>query len=40
LDESLDRAWEVLLTLPRSQLGMIPADLLDAHAPPRGEGPP
>ncbi|WP_030736872.1 V-type ATP synthase subunit B [Streptomyces sp. NRRL S-31] len=34
LDDSLDRAWEVLLTLPRSQLGMLPADLLDAHAPP------
>ncbi|MFF3164703.1 V-type ATP synthase subunit B [Streptomyces sp. NPDC003273] len=37
LDDSLDRAWEVLLTLPRSQLGMLPADLLDAHAPPRRE---
>ncbi|MFD8034583.1 V-type ATP synthase subunit B [Streptomyces sp. NPDC059717] len=33
LDDSLDRAWEVLLTLPRSQLGMLPADLLDTHAP-------
>ncbi|MFF8991260.1 V-type ATP synthase subunit B [Streptomyces sp. NPDC014983] len=32
LEDSLDRAWEVLLTLPRSQLGMIPAELLDAHA--------
>ncbi|WP_330433995.1 V-type ATP synthase subunit B [Streptomyces sp. NBC_00825] len=39
LDEALGRAWEVLLTLPRSQLGMIPADLLDAHTPPRGEEP-
>ncbi|WP_234532677.1 V-type ATP synthase subunit B [Streptomyces shenzhenensis] len=37
LDESLDRAWEVLLTLPDSQLGMIPAELLDAHRPPRNE---
>ncbi|MDI1452849.1 V-type ATP synthase subunit B [Streptomyces sp. ATE26] len=37
LDDSLDRAWEVLLTLPRSQLGMLPADLLDAHARPRRE---
>ncbi|MFI8239251.1 V-type ATP synthase subunit B [Streptomyces sp. NPDC085866] len=39
LEESLDRAWEVLLTLPRSQLGMIPADLLDTHAPPQNEEP-
>ncbi|OIK28331.1 V-type ATP synthase subunit B [Streptomyces malaysiense] len=38
LEDSLDRAWEVLLTLPRSQLGMIPADLLDAHAPAADEG--
>ncbi|MGW4435128.1 V-type ATP synthase subunit B [Streptomyces sp. NPDC004596] len=37
LGDSLDRAWEVLLTLPRSQLGMLPTDLLDAHAPPRRE---
>ncbi|GGY88863.1 V-type ATP synthase subunit B [Streptomyces olivaceoviridis] len=37
LDDSLDRAWEVLLTLPRSQLGMLPAGLLDAHAPPRDQ---
>ncbi|MFE5403036.1 V-type ATP synthase subunit B [Streptomyces sp. NPDC056580] len=37
LGDSLDRAWEVLLTLPRSQLGMLPADLLDAHAPPPRE---
>ncbi|KOV53573.1 ATP synthase subunit B [Streptomyces sp. AS58] len=37
LDESLDRAWEVLLTLSRSQLGMLPADLLDAHAPPQDQ---
>ncbi|MCX4404560.1 hypothetical protein ACFV8Z_17220 [Streptomyces sp. NPDC059837] len=39
LDESLDRAWEVLLTLPRSQLGMMPADLLDDHARPQDEEP-
>ncbi|MFF2200391.1 V-type ATP synthase subunit B [Streptomyces sp. NPDC058145] len=38
LDESLDRAWEVLLTLPRSQLGMLPADLLDARRPPPAGG--
>lgn len=37
LDDSLDRAWEVLLTLPRSQLGMLPADLLDTRTPPRYE---
>ncbi|MEU7380340.1 MULTISPECIES: V-type ATP synthase subunit B [unclassified Streptomyces] len=37
LDDSLDRAWEVLLTLPRSQLGMLPADLLDTRAPPQDE---
>ncbi|MFJ1730552.1 V-type ATP synthase subunit B [Streptomyces sp. NPDC088254] len=37
LDDSLGRAWEVLLTLPRSQLGMLPAGLLDAHAPPQGQ---
>ncbi|GED83149.1 V-type ATP synthase subunit B [Streptomyces sp. 6-11-2] len=37
LDDSLDRAWEVLLTLPRSQLGMLPADLLDTRTPPQDE---
>jgi V/A-type H+-transporting ATPase subunit B len=31
LDEALDRAWEVLLALPRSQLAMLPAELLDAR---------
>jgi V/A-type H+-transporting ATPase subunit B len=39
MEESLNRAWEVLLTLPRSQLGMIPADLLDTYAPPQDEEP-
>ncbi|MFC5779615.1 hypothetical protein [Streptomyces aureus] len=39
MDKSLYRAWEVLLTLPRSQLGMIPADLLDDHVPPQDEEP-
>ncbi|WP_317440842.1 V-type ATP synthase subunit B [Streptomyces collinus] len=38
--DSLDRAWEVLLTLPRSQLGMLPVGLLDAHTPPHHEEPP
>lgn len=37
LDDALDRAWEVLLTLPRSQLGMLSANLLDAHAPPQDQ---
>ncbi|MFH8475751.1 V-type ATP synthase subunit B [Streptomyces sp. NPDC018000] len=31
LDQTLDRAWQVLLTLPRSQLAMLPNALLDAH---------
>ncbi|MFF4948784.1 V-type ATP synthase subunit B [Streptomyces chattanoogensis] len=31
LDETLEAAWRVLLTLPRSQLSMLPAELLDAH---------
>ncbi|MFE3493128.1 V-type ATP synthase subunit B [Streptomyces sp. NPDC059175] len=34
LDEAMDRAWRTLLTLSRSQLGMIPAALLDAHERP------
>jgi V/A-type H+-transporting ATPase subunit B len=32
LDDTLDRAWRVLLRLPRSELGMLPVALLDAHA--------
>ncbi|MER8162035.1 V-type ATP synthase subunit B [Streptomyces sp. NPDC094472] len=31
LDRTLDTAWQVLLTLPRSQLAMLPPALLDAH---------
>ncbi|MBN0042777.1 V-type ATP synthase subunit B [Streptomyces actuosus] len=34
LEETLERAWQVLLTLPRSQLTMLPAGLLDAHDAP------
>ncbi|MGX4688056.1 V-type ATP synthase subunit B [Streptomyces sp. JNUCC 63] len=34
LDDSLDRAWEVVLTLPSSQLGMIPTALLQARRTP------
>jgi V/A-type H+-transporting ATPase subunit B len=39
LDQTLDRAWQVLLTLPRSQLAMLPAAMLDAHQPPDGGAP-
>jgi len=31
LDDALERAWRTLLTLPRGQLSMLPARLLDAH---------
>jgi V/A-type H+-transporting ATPase subunit B len=31
LDETLDRAWEVLARLPRSELAMLPAGLLEEH---------
>ncbi|MFD0274264.1 V-type ATP synthase subunit B [Kitasatospora sp. NPDC127111] len=31
LDEALNQAWEVLLSLPRSQLTMLPSELLDAR---------
>ncbi|MGW5118573.1 V-type ATP synthase subunit B [Streptomyces noursei] len=31
LDESLERAWRVLLTLPRSELGMLPAELVESR---------
>jgi V/A-type H+-transporting ATPase subunit B len=31
LDETMERAWRVLLTLTRGQLAMLPAGLLDAH---------
>ncbi len=33
LDETLDRAWEVLARLPRSELAMLPSGLLGAHRP-------
>lgn len=39
LDDTLDRAWRVLLRLPRGELHMLPTDLLDVHpAEPRGSG--
>jgi V/A-type H+-transporting ATPase subunit B len=33
LDETLNRAWEVLARLPRSELAMLPSALLEAHRP-------
>ena len=36
LDETLESAWRVLLTLPRGQLAMLPSALLDAHGAERG----
>lgn len=36
LDETLDSAWRVLLTLPRGQLAMLSSALLDAHGAERG----
>ncbi|WP_308188948.1 V-type ATP synthase subunit B [Streptacidiphilus sp. ASG 303] len=38
LDQTLDRAWEVLHALPRSRLGMLPAALLDVHGFPADPG--
>jgi V/A-type H+/Na+-transporting ATPase subunit B len=37
LEESLSRAWRVLATLPRRQLTMLPARLLDAYYPGGGD---
>ncbi|MBL0885412.1 V-type ATP synthase subunit B [Myceligenerans indicum] len=31
LDDTLERAWRVLLRLPRRELAMLPGELLDAH---------
>ncbi|WP_338674835.1 V-type ATP synthase subunit B [Streptomyces sp. SCSIO 30461] len=36
LDATLEKAWQVLLDLPRSQLAMLPEQLLDAHGAERG----
>jgi len=33
LDETLNRAWEVLARLPRSELSMLPSGMLEAHRP-------
>jgi V/A-type H+-transporting ATPase subunit B len=43
LDDTLDRVWQVLATLPRQQLTMLPAGLLDARypaVPPGGQADP
>ncbi|WP_020139496.1 V-type ATP synthase subunit B [Streptomyces sp. 351MFTsu5.1] len=37
LDQTLERAWQVLLTLPRGQLTMLPAEFLDAHRAPESK---
>ncbi|MGJ3562070.1 hypothetical protein ACR6C2_43160 [Streptomyces sp. INA 01156] len=31
LEQTLEDAWQALLTLPRGQLSMLPAALLDEH---------
>jgi V/A-type H+-transporting ATPase subunit B len=33
LDQTLDRAWKALARLPRRELTMVPADMVDAHLP-------
>jgi V/A-type H+-transporting ATPase subunit B len=38
LDDTLDRAWRVLATLPRRELTMLPAAFLDAHLGGDGSG--
>jgi hypothetical protein len=42
MGDTLDRAWQVLATLPRQQLTMLPTRTLDARYPagPGGEVPP
>jgi V/A-type H+-transporting ATPase subunit B len=39
LDQTLDRAWRVASALPRQELTMLPAALLDAHLDPAGQAP-
>lgn len=36
LTETLQRAWDVVCRLPRSELSMLPAELLDRHQPDAG----
>jgi V/A-type H+-transporting ATPase subunit B len=38
VQDTLERVWRVLLRLPRSELAMLPAALLDARAAPPREG--
>lgn len=38
LDDTLDRAWAALSTLPRSELTMLPRALMDEHYRPDGDG--
>jgi V/A-type H+-transporting ATPase subunit B len=38
VQDTLERVWRVLLRLPRSELAMLPAALLDARAAPSSEG--
>jgi V/A-type H+-transporting ATPase subunit B len=38
LDDTLDRAWRALASLPRRELTMLPAALLDAHLGREGNG--
>jgi V/A-type H+/Na+-transporting ATPase subunit B len=40
LDDTLDRAWQALAALPRSELTMLSAAQLDAHYPASGDRPP
>ncbi|MFE9773705.1 V-type ATP synthase subunit B [Streptomyces sp. NPDC005931] len=40
LDAALERGWRVLLTLPRGQLSMLPAAMLDSHGATDPDGPP
>ena len=39
LDETLDRAWEAAAALPRRELTMVSAELLEAHYPKEARGP-
>jgi V/A-type H+-transporting ATPase subunit B len=39
LEQTLDRAWRVAAALPRQELTMLPAALLDAHLDPEGQTP-
>jgi V/A-type H+/Na+-transporting ATPase subunit B len=34
LDDSLDRAWQAVLTLPRAELALLPSAMIDKHRAP------